>query len=89
MYPCELIIIPDQVIIALVLPKRPARPAENPIRLIAGKTFERPKPLPCPDQRSNQKVNMIGHDHERMEMVSLESALAIVQSPDNHAGDLG
>jgi len=31
---------------------------------------------------------MVGHHHEGMKMVSFESLFAIVQSPNNHAGDL-
>src|SRR5260221_2417204 len=70
----------DGVIVALVLPKGPAVTTQHLVGSIGGGAFQRSKPLGCHNMRRHQQMHMIGHDHKRMELITLKSTLTISQS---------
>jgi hypothetical protein len=39
--------------------------------------------------RRDEQVNVIGHDHESMQLAAAESSLAVAQSADHHFGYVG
>jgi len=69
------------VIVAFVLPKRGVA-AKNAIGVMGGEALERAKPVPCGHGGSNEKMDVVGHHDEGMEMVSLEAALTVVEGLD-------
>jgi hypothetical protein len=82
-------VISDQMVIAFVLPERSTVQAEDPRSRPPGKAFQRTEPIGYFHVRRDQHVDVVGHDHEGVEIVSIESALAIENGCDNQSGDVG
>jgi hypothetical protein len=64
-----LITIANQTIIALVLPKRLAAPLKQQVGSFRGGRLERAWKLGYARLRSEQKMDVMGHDHPRVQLV--------------------
>jgi len=73
-----------QVIVAFVLPKCLAVAAQQLIRAIRRKPFQRRQPSRRLHPRGNEKMHVIGHDHVRMKLVTVESPFSIMESRYHH-----
>jgi hypothetical protein len=76
-----------QMIVAFVLPKGLALPAEQLVGKVSGEPLQRSQPSRRNDMGCNQKVNVIRHYDEGVKLVSIKSAISIVQSPRHDFGD--
>jgi hypothetical protein len=76
------------MVVTLILPKRCAGGSQNPISLMSGKPLQRPQPLRRHNTGRHQHVNVIRHDHERMQFIAAESLLAIANTSNHKPGDL-
>ena len=79
----ELRAISDEMIIAFVLPKWSVG-AQKTIGLVSRKSFERPQPFCRNYVRSDEKMDVVRHHHERMEIVSAQDAVAVSQGSHRH-----
>jgi len=66
--PPKLRVIPNQPIIALILPKRTSSNAEKPVALPSGISFERLHDCGNVAAGRNQKMHMIRHHDKRMQL---------------------
>jgi hypothetical protein len=81
--PIKLRIGSDQTIEAFLLPKR-SMSTEQKIGLMACESFEGTQPFAGNHMRSNQKMNMIRHHDERMQLISLQFPFPMPQSRHHH-----
>ena len=73
----------DQTIKAFFLPKR-SGDAQKKIGLVSGKSFEGAQPLCGKHVRRRQKMNMIRHHYERMELIPVQFAFSVPQRRYDH-----
>ena len=78
--------IPHQMILTFILPKRPVAPMKNPVRLMSGVPFKRSQPHRR--IRTDQHMHVIRHDHERVQIVTVEPLLTIIKCLEDHCRDL-
>ena len=67
------------MVVAFFLPKG-AFETQRSVGFEASETLQRPKPTMQSDTPGCQQVHMVGHDNERVQLVSMESILAGSQS---------
>ncbi len=79
----ELRIGSDQTVEAFLLPKWFTSSQEK-IGLVSGETFERAQPFCGKHVRSSQKMHVIRHHNERMELIPVECAISVPQCRDHH-----
>ena len=90
----ELPAISNQMVVALVLPER-AWPAQHPIGFVRGKSFQRPQPVTRGHMRRRQQVDVVRHNDEGVQIVPMETDLAVVEGvqnpsrPNAEGGDRG
>jgi len=68
----------DQTIEAFLLPKR-SMGAEEKIGLVSGESFQRSQPFCGEHVRGRQKMHVIRHDDERMELIPPQLAVSMPQ----------
>jgi hypothetical protein len=66
------------MIVALILPKGLALPAEQLVGAVSGEPFQRGQPSRRHDIGCNQKVNVIRHYNKCMKLVSSKPAISIL-----------
>jgi hypothetical protein len=69
--PLKLPLIANQPVVALMLPKSPLS-TQNPVSLRTREPLQRPKPPLANHMRSNQHMDMVRHDDERVQLIPLE-----------------
>jgi len=72
-----------QAVVAFVLPKW-SMVTEKKIGLMSSESFQRPQPRSCEHVRRSQKMNVIRHHDEGMELVTVECAFAVPQCGHQH-----
>ncbi len=77
----------DEVIVAFVLPERRSTQAEHPDGFVPRESLERPEPGSGSHARGNEKMNVIRHDYEGVQLVAFKSPLAFVEGADKHFRD--
>jgi len=85
--PQELRVAADDMIVTLLLPKRSPDQTKNPTSFMARKSFQGSKPFACRNTGRNQHVNVIGHNHETVETISVKPNVSIQNSRHDHPGD--
>jgi hypothetical protein len=83
----ELLIGTNQAVEALLLPKWPAC-TEQTVGFMSGKSLQRAQPLIGRYMRSCQKMNMIRHHNECMQLITVQCALAMPQGTHHHSCNL-
>ena len=68
--------VPNQTVIAIVLPEWISGQAQNPIALPRGKPLERLHQLRNRHARFDQDVNVVRHDHKTVKMIMLRISIA-------------
>lgn len=76
------------MIITLVLPKGGPAPTEQFVASMPGETLKGAEPVLGRYARSDQQMDVVGHNHEGREMVALETGFAVGESLDHHPCDL-
>ena len=84
---CKLRIVANQPIVAFVLPKRLAGTPRDSVALQSSESFERLHNFGDFNTRRHQKVNVVRHDHECMELIM--PLIPIVNGVCHHFGDFG
>ncbi len=82
--PPELLRVPHQPVVALVLPERLTRPAENLIASPGREPLERARHPVQRDFRTHQEVHMIRHHDKRVQLVAPESPCPVVDRLRHH-----
>jgi hypothetical protein len=85
-YFVELELIPDPVAERLILPERLPRSPKHRIGLARGLPFDRSGDLGQFDSRSDEKVSVVWHDHESMQLIPFTGVLQ--EAGYNAFGDL-
>src|ERR1700730_12904289 len=80
--PPKLVRIPNQAIVALILPKRPSSKLQNTIPLPSSKPLKRVHQLRNLNPRSKQQMNMIRHDNIAVKVII--GVLPIPNRSDHH-----
>ena len=73
----------NQAVKALFLPKWSVGAQEN-IGLVGSKAFQRAQPLGREDVRGRQKMNMIRHHHESMQLIPMQFPVSVPQRRYDH-----
>jgi hypothetical protein len=76
-------VVRDQVIVTFVLPKSCSTQAEHPNGFVTGEALKRPEPFSGGYARSHQQMNVIRHDHERVQLIPFESSFAVGKGAHN------
>ena len=79
----ELRIGSNQAVKALLLPKWSVG-AEQQIGLVSSESFQRAQPLGGKHVRRGQKMNIIRHNHESMEVVPVQFPFSVLQCRHHH-----
>jgi len=74
----KLRIGPDQMVITFVLPKWPMR-AQQRVSLVSQESLEKTQPFCGKHVRRDEKMYMIRHDDERVDLVPMQFAIAMQQ----------
>jgi hypothetical protein len=80
-------IISNQPVITLILPKRSAAQIKHSRSRMPGIALQGPYPIRQRYQRSNQQMNVIRHDHKRMQIIPSKSSIAVENAVQDHAGN--
>jgi hypothetical protein len=79
-------VVTDEVVVAFVLPEGAGMKAKHTDGLVPGEAFERAKPFSGRHVRRDQKMNVIRHDDECVQLVASESTFAVVEGIDHYFG---
>ena len=71
--PAKLIPVPYKSVIALLLPESPTSQSKNPVCLVSGEALQRSQPFQSRDMGSDQHVDVVRHDDERVQIIALKS----------------
>jgi hypothetical protein len=85
--PLHLLSIPYHVIVTLLLPEGLAGQPQNLVGPLGGDALQRPQQSGNLDLRSNQQVEVIGHDDIGMKHIVPEQVLAVLQGIDDDLSD--
>jgi hypothetical protein len=79
----ELRIGSNETIKSFLLPEWSVSTQEN-VGLVSCKSFERAQPSTGKHVRSNQKMHVVRHHDERMELIAVQLAVSVLQRVHNH-----
>jgi hypothetical protein len=74
----------NHVIVAFVLPKGLATAAEQAIGAVGCQPFQGSQPSRSQDYGSHENVHVIGHYDAGVQLITMESLLAVVQGRHHH-----
>ncbi len=83
----KLVFIADQMIVAFVLPKGLVAAAENPVCFVTGVPLERTQQAGGFHVRCDQQMDVIGHDYVSVQIIAVQTILAIVERLENKLGN--
>ncbi len=86
--PRKLHLRPNQMVIALILPKRFSANPQDLISLVSSKPLQRPQPLSGADMRRHKHMDVVRHNDKRVQLIPLKSSIPSLQSPNNQLRNL-
>jgi hypothetical protein len=79
----------NQMVVALILPEGAASPAQDPVGLIGREPLQGRQPSRRYYLGSHEKMHMVRHDDERMQLIARKPACAVAQGAYDQGGDIG
>ena len=79
----------NQMVVALILPEGVSSPAQHAVGLIGREPLQGRQPSRRYHLRSHEKMHMVRHDDERMQLIPPEPACAVAQGRYDQGGDIG